>query len=324
MKRRGFLKAGAVLPLAATLRAEVPAAAMRRKELYSLLGDLPPRDRAVTAKTISTEERPAYTLERLVLDLNGIEAAPAYFAKPKGATGRLPTILFNHSHGGGYHIGKEEFVNGREYMTTPPYAEFLTALGFGALCFDTWIFGERAFRPELDQFKLMIWNGQVLWGMMVYDSIKAIDYLTTRPDVDVSRISTVGMSMGSAMAQWVSALDTRVRACVDICCLTDYQALIAADNVKGHGIYYYVPSLLKHFTASQINALIAPRPHLSLDGNEDGLTPTAGLDRIDSELRKAYADAGAPQNWKILRYEGGHKETPVMREEVRKFLLAHA
>src|SRR5271170_1586545 len=127
MKRRGFLKAGAVLPLAATLRAEVPAAAMRRKELYSLLGDLPPRDRAVTAKTISTEERPAYTLERLVLDLNGIEAAPAYFAKPKGATGRLPTILFNHSHGGGYHIGKEEFVNGREYMTTPPYAEFLTA-----------------------------------------------------------------------------------------------------------------------------------------------------------------------------------------------------
>src|SRR5437763_16439953 len=31
----------------------------------------------------------------------------------------------------------------------------------------------------------------------------------------------------------------------------------------------------------QINALIAPRPHLSLAGNYDKLTPPAGLDRID-------------------------------------------
>ena len=57
---------------------------------------------------------------------------------------RLPTVLFNHSHGGGYGIGKAEFIDGREYLARPSYAEFLTSLGYNALCFDAWIFGERS------------------------------------------------------------------------------------------------------------------------------------------------------------------------------------
>ena len=48
----------------------------------------------------------------------------------------------------------------------------------------------------------------------------------------------------------------------------DIEFLIKANNLKGHGIYYYVPSLLKHFQAHQINELIVPRPHLSLNGRK--------------------------------------------------------
>jgi hypothetical protein len=40
-------------------------AAARRKELYALLGDLPDRNRKITAKTVSTEEKPGYILEKL-------------------------------------------------------------------------------------------------------------------------------------------------------------------------------------------------------------------------------------------------------------------
>jgi hypothetical protein len=120
-----------------------PRAQDRRAELYGLLGKLPPRHRAVSARVVSSEDRGGYTLEKLVIDLNGEEPAPAYFARPKGRSGRLPTVLFNHSHGGGYTIGKQEFIDGREYMGKPPYAEFLTSLGYNALCFDAWIFGSR-------------------------------------------------------------------------------------------------------------------------------------------------------------------------------------
>jgi len=328
MKRRTLLQSGAGVFIAAQAQVShakttaEPGAPQRRQELYGLLGKLPPRDRKVGAQLISTEDRGSYTLEKLVLDLNGEEAAPAYFAKPKGATGKLPTVLFNHSHGGGYQIGKAEFIDGREYMTKPPYAEFLTSLGYSALCFDAWIFGERAKRTELDFFKDTLWHGRVLWGMMVYDALKAVDYLLTRPDVDAQRLATVGMSMGSSTAQWVGALDPRLKVVVDICCLTDWHTLVDVGGLKGHGIYYYVPDLLNHFTTTQMNALIAPRAHLSLAGNQDALTPVAGLEKIDRGLQEVYASAGHPEHWKLLRYDGEHLETPVMREEIRKWLVA--
>ena len=82
--------------------------------------------------------------------------------------------------------------------------------------------------------------------------------------------------MGSTMAWWLAALDERVKVCVDLCCLTDFAALIETRGLDGHGIYYYVPRLLKHFTTAEINALIAPRPHLALAGNYDRLTPSPG------------------------------------------------
>jgi cephalosporin-C deacetylase-like acetyl esterase len=111
-----------------------------------------------------------------------------------------------------------------------------------ALCIDTWIFGERPTRIELDAFKETLWKGQVLWGMMVYDSLRALDYLVARPEVDPSRVATVGLSMGSTMVWWTAALDERIKVCVDICCLTDYQALIETKGLHGHGVYYYVPA----------------------------------------------------------------------------------
>ena len=145
----------------------------------------------------------------------------------------------------------------------------------------------------------------------------AIEHLR---DIDPARLGTTGMSMGSTMAWWLAALDERIKVCVDICCLTDFQALLETDGLKGHGIYYFVPSLLKCFTTSQINALIAPRAHLGLAGNKDPLTPSAGLDRIDRELKSVYQECGKPDHWKLLRYDVGHEETPEMREEIVRFL----
>jgi hypothetical protein len=330
MKRRTLLTAGAsAAVLAPHLDASGGAAgtlpADRRADLYRLMGRLPPRDRPVSARLVATEDRGTYTLEKLVLDLNGEEPAPAYFAKPKnpGTPARLPTVLFNHSHGGGYGIGKAEFVDGREYLAGPAYAEFLTSRGYNALCFDAWIFGERSGRAELDMYKDMIWHGRVLWGVMVYDAIKAVDYLVTRPDVDAGRLATVGMSMGSSTAQWLGALDPRLKVVVDICCLTDWHTLVEAGGLKGHGIYYYVPDLLNHFTTAQMNALIAPRAHLSLAGNLDPLTPAKGLTIVDQELRRIYAAAGHPERWRLSRHDVGHQETPAMREEVRAWLSTH-
>lgn len=291
-----------------------------RSQLYSLLGDLPDRQTLVECKLISKEEREKFIIEKLVLNLNGFEPVPAYFIYPKQTIGKTPVILFNHSHGGNYTVGKDEILNGASYMYKKPYAEELTEIGYSILCIDEWGFGERRGRTESEIFKEMLWEGQVMWGMMVYDGIRAIDYLFTREDVDTNRIGTLGMSMGSTKAWWISALDTRVKLCVDICCMTDFQALIDNKGLDGHGVYYYVPRLLKYFTASEINSLISPRPRFSLNGIYDKLTPHRGLDKINEELEKVYEKDGAKECFKLRKYPVGHFETAEMRGDIIRFL----
>lgn len=291
----------------------------RRKELYQLLGDLPARGRAISGKTLSREMRDGLEIERLELDLNGFEPVPAIFARPAGQAQKRPMIVFNHSHGGFYKMGKTELLEPAPYMNQTPYAKALTDLGYGVLAIDHWCFGERSTRTEGHMFRETLWKGQVMWGLMVYDSLRAVDYLVSRNDVDVSRIGTIGMSMGSTMAWWLAALDERIKVCIDICCLTDFDTLIDARGLEGHGVYYYVPKLLKHFSAAQINALIAPRAHLALEGELDKLTPLEGMHRIDRELRKVYAEMGAAERWHLSLNPVPHQETPEMRAEALAF-----
>jgi dienelactone hydrolase len=325
--RRDVLRLGSLVPLL-SLSPEGPTmsepsaqrAPDRRRELYGLLGELPNRTRPIDSSKRKEEQRDGYVLETWELDLNGLEPVPAYVARPQESTGRAPAVLFNHSHGGGYKIGKQEFIEGRSYLQPVPYAKVLTDLGYVGLCIDHWVFGERSHTTELDTFKAMLWQGQVLWGMMVYDSLRALDWLSGRTDVDRRRLGTLGMSMGSTMAWWLGALDERVKVTVDICCLTDFHSLLARKGLSGHGVYYYVPGLIKRFTTAQINALIAPRAHLGLAGLQDKLTPVEGLDLIDRELKSLYADAGHPERWKLLRYDVGHQETAEGRQEIIAFL----
>jgi len=294
----------------------------RRAELYGLLGKLPAREGAVQAEAVSVTELPYGVVEKLRLTLNDEEVVPAYFIKPRGASGKLPLIVYNHSHGGFYPVGKDEVLKGAPYQVQPPYAEALCAEGYAVLAIDHWAFGERSGRKESLIFKDLLWRGRVMWGMMVFDSLRAVDYAAARPDVDSDRIGTLGMSMGSTMSWWLAALDERIRVTVDLCCLSDYEALRETGDMDGHNLYYFVPDLLNHFTSADINSLIVPRAHLSLAGERDKFTPKIGLDRIERALEEAYREAGAVEGqWQLSRYpEAGHEETVGMREEALAFL----
>jgi hypothetical protein len=292
--------------------------AKRRKELWSLLGDLPPA-RFPEAKVAKTEQHEGFKLEHLEMSLNGVEPVPAYLLLPEKRPDPAPGLLYIHAHGGTYDLGKEELIRGRNVL--PAYAPVCAAKGLVTLAIDSWCFSGRKHDQdgrvgESDAFKLMLWKGQVLWGMMLFDEIQALTYLSNRPEVDRRRIGAFGISMGATKAWWLAALDPRVKLCIDLCCLTDYAELIKNHNLRGHGIYYYVPRLLKHFDASQINELIVPRPRLSLNGRKDGLTPPAGVERIRDHVLPLYAAYGTKEDCRIELFDCGHEETPEMRKLV--------
>ena len=134
----------------------------------------------------------------------------------------------------------------------------------------------------------MLWTGQVLFGMMMFDEFRAFDYLAQRPEVDSQRLGVLGIFLAPLKHHGLAALDPRVRLCMDVCCLTDYEELIKAQSLSEHGIYYYVPSLLKHFQAADMTETIVPRPRLSVNGRRDPLTPVPGVDKIRSHLMPLY------------------------------------
>lgn len=288
----------------------------RRKELWSLLGDLPWEHRPGPAKLVSTEKHDGYTLERLVLDLNVQEPVPALLLIPDRRQERAPGMLYIHWHAGMYGLGKEQLLRGVEQQ--PAYAPVCAEKGIVTLAIDSWCFGERQHEAdghtgEEDAFKLMLWRGQVLYGMMLFDELRALDYLASRAEVDPQRLGVLGMSMGATKAWWLAALDQRVKLCMDVCCLTDYEELIKAHSLKEHGIYYYVPSLLKHFQTAQINELIVPRAHLSVNGRLDPLTPPAGVEKIRDYLLPLYRQYGKEQDCRIELFDCKHVELPEMR-----------
>jgi len=295
----------------------------RRRELWALLGDLPWTHRPGPAKLVSKEEHDSYTLERLVLDLNGIEPVPAILLIPKKREPRAPGLLYIHWHGGMYDLGKEQLLSG--VQAQPAYASVCAEKGLVTLAIDSWCFGERKHEKdgsvgEQDTFKLMLWRGRVLYGMMMFDEYRAMDYLASRPEVDTSRLGAFGMSMGATKAWWLSALDPRVKVCMDVCCLTDYEELIRTHRLKEHGIYYYVPALLKHFQTADINELIVPRLHLSLNGRNDPMTPPAGVEKIRGRMTPLYRKYGKEEDCHIELFDCAHVELPEMRKLILQWM----
>ncbi|MGD9722583.1 MAG: dienelactone hydrolase family protein [Pirellulales bacterium] len=298
----------------------------RRRELWSLLGDLPPHDRPITVRTLATSRGEGYSLEHLELDLNGVEPVPALLLIPDKRQAKAPGLVYIHAHGGTYELGKEELLNGRRVL--PAYAPVCAEKGLVTLAIDSWCFSGRKHKAdgregEHDTFKEMLWRGRVLWGMMMFDEFQAVTYLAGREEVDPARIGACGLSMGSTKAWWLAALDPRVKLCVDLCCLTDYEELVKIDNLRGHGFYYFVPRQLKHFQAHEINELIVPRPHLSLNGRQDRLTPPAGVERIRDHLLPLYRQHGNEADCRIELFDCGHEETPEMRKLVLEWFDKH-
>lgn len=293
-----------------------------RNKLWGLLGDLP-EEKPISTQFLNMEKRDGYVLETLLLDLNGMEPVTAYVAKPLEGSGPYPLVVFNHSHGGNYTNGRKELIVSSPYLQEPSFAKVLTGLGCAVCCIDMWAFNERGGKTESELVKEMLWNGRVMWGMMLFDNHRFLDYMCSRPDIDVSRIATIGMSMGGLMAWWLAALDDRIKVTIDICAQVEAGTLIAKRGLDHHGFYSYVPGLLKHFTTLDIQRMIVPRPRMSLVGRNDRLCPVEGVELLSAGLREACEAAGKSEHWQPVLGGGGHMETAEMRAAWVPFLVKH-
>jgi dienelactone hydrolase len=292
---------------------------------------MPPRPDPRAVKVVSKEEHDVYTLERFEFH-NGVDmVVPGILIIPRDRKGPAPAIVGLHGHGSSKESVCTDMKSGQ--LIGP----VLARRGYVVAAIDACFNGERvgkgpagprldkgAYPQELSLFKLYLWQGRSLWGMMLREEQCLLDYLETRPEVDRERIGVTGMSMGCTRSWWLAAIDDRVKAVVGVACFTRYTELIAHGNLRKHGIYYFVPGVFKHFDMEALHALIAPRPHLELSGDQDGGAPTDGIVVLENKLVPLYRLHGKADNFRSVIYENtGHEYLPEMKDEMVAWFEKH-
>jgi dienelactone hydrolase len=290
----------------------------RRRAILERLGEFPP-PAPLAPRVQRREDRLGFTIEQVSFQSGRHQRVPALFLRPH-VEGRVPGILYLHSHSHDYSWGKGEVLEGKGRM--PAIGPVLARAGYAVLAIDAWCFGDRR-ADENATAKRFLLEGRTLWGMMLADEFAALDYLEARREVDPERIGAFGFSMGSTKSWWLAALDPRVSVAVAACGLSTYRALIAGEALNRHGIYFYVPGILKTAETYDIVSLIAPRPLLTLSGEEDPGSPLPGVLEVHRRAGSIYRLLGARPNLARKLYPGGHEFTEAMLQDTLAWLGRH-
>jgi dienelactone hydrolase len=296
-----------------------------KAKVIASLGEQPDRPKSPKVHLVSVELHKDHRLERIRLG-NGLDGEmSAMLLIPNAVKVPAPAILWLHSSSYDHRQLLTKDFNGG----TEPLGETFINRGWVVFAPDAAWYGDRAGAgpsgkkdtPRSDQqsaqLKFHLWFGRTLWGMFVRDDQIALDYLCSRPEVDVKRIGATGISMGSTRSWWLAAVDDRIAAVVGVACLTRYANLIRHGQLRQHGLYYFANGILKHFDTEAVVSLIAPRPTLFLTGELDAGSPADGIKIIESKAGAVFDAIGTRERFRSVRYPDiGHTYTPEMRKEM--------
>jgi dienelactone hydrolase len=241
---------------------------------------------------------------------------------PRTAAGPFRTVIALHGHGaaGARHVlgllangAEDELARRANY----DYARQLALRGFLVFAPTLRGFAERMEpAPLRDEHEPMyasscdaashnaLLRGQTLLGLRVWDQMRLIDYIETRPELRTGRLGCVGLSGGGTVTLYSTALEPRLDCAVVSCAFNPYRDSIMP---QAHCACNYIPGILQYAEIADIAGLIAPRPILIEAGTQDTGFPVAGTRRAVAELRRIYAALGAEAAVETDIFEGGHR-----------------
>jgi dienelactone hydrolase len=159
-------------------------------------------------------------------------------------------------------------------------------------------------------------------GVECWNGIRAIDYLLTRPDVDPERIGVTGISGGGAATFWIAAADPRVKVAVPVSGMSDLESYVKNKVINGHCDCMFLYNTYQ-WDWTTIAALVAPRPMLFANSDNDSIFPMDGNRRVIAKLRTLYQMYGKPDLVDEYVSKGGHAYRPDLRLAIFKFINKH-
>jgi dienelactone hydrolase len=244
--------------------------------LFETIG-MPPLDRNTRSIAIIDEkERDGYVRYKISYRVGDGELIPAYLLRPNHLANPAPAVLALHQT---VASGKDEVV-GLDGCPDFAYGHELAQRGYVVLAPDHLTAGERIYSGKESFNSAPFYEKYPEWSMVgknLEDSKSAIDVLCALDYVDSERIGVIGHSHGGHNANFVAAMDERVKAVVSNCGLSVFSDEEERLEWSLEAGYIYIPNLRKYFLEDleppfdlhEVAALIAPRPWLNISAYFD-------------------------------------------------------
>ncbi|PYT30833.1 MAG: hypothetical protein DMG57_07005 [Acidobacteria bacterium] len=200
----------------------------------------------------------------------------------------------------------------------------LAKMGFIVLVYDAIGHGERMISGNIhhEAGYALLPLGETIAGWMVWDSMRAIDYLLTLPDVDSGRIGVTGNSGGGLNTLFTAALDERVRAAVIVGYTFEFNNWLKYAGT--HCTCTQLPGLFRAMEWFEIAGLITPRALMMLQGENDDLFPISGARRAGHNTKTLYALLGQPERVRFDEVPGQpHAYSRPYRERMYGWMARH-
>jgi dienelactone hydrolase len=290
------------------------------EEFYDMLGLSPlPEKTPLRATVTRTLDRGDYTVEMLHYQSRpGLYVTANLYRPAKIDPGaRLPAILYVCGHSPRGRDGNK--------VAFQSHGVWFARHGYLCLVVDTLQLGEI---PGLHHgtYRENRWwwlsRGYTPAGVECWNGIRGIDYLVSRPDVDPERIGVTGISGGGAATFWIAAADERVKVAVPVSGMADLASYVSNRVINGHCDCMFLYNT-HQWPWTRIAALIAPRPMLFVNSDQDAIFPMDANERVGNRLERVYSLFGAADLVDSFISIGGHDYRQDIRQATYRFFNVH-
>lgn len=199
-------------------------------------------------------------------------------------------------------------------LTYSPTGEFLAENGIACFVIDPVSQGERVqllgsdnkslTRGPTTEHGLLSMGcylvGRPLAARILWDNSRALDYLQTRPEIDMNHVGAVGTSGAGTQTMLLSAFDSRVSAAV-----VSSAVAYGFAGTGGDGCSILPGIAARRLSLTDIVMLHAPKPLMFLNGVKDYISISEGRTAY-SQLKKGYDMLGSPDNVQMKEVPGNH------------------
>jgi dienelactone hydrolase len=300
-----------------------------RRQFLDMMGLWPlPEKEDLHATVTGTVDAGTHTVEKLHFQsrYRVYVTANLYLPKSKTPGEKFPTILYVCGHGN--VVDKDVSYGSKVYYQYHP--AWFAAHGFACLALDTLQLSEIP-ATHHGTYRLGMWwwqaRGYTPGGVELWNAIRALDYLETRPEVDKDRIGVTGRSGGGATTWWILAADDRPKVFAPVAGIVDLHDHLCANTsakhqqgvIAGHCDCMFMVNRYR-WDFPLVAALAAPRPLLLGNSDADDIFPKAGYRRLAEKVRKVYDLYGAGDRFQLMETAGPHKDTPELQLGINRWM----